>query len=153
MLLLLGCFSPDPSTVSHQIEGVPGNVEHALLGLRTGRNFSLSVLLVGEVGAVASSGSGQKGAPRSTELSRVRCSTMCRNGSKQQYLTRALKSSLLKSALVLSKRTCCSITVAGGTVTVAGGPCRMSACLLHCGCRELWGCYGSCSSLLGTLKF
>lgn len=35
MLLLLGCFRPDPSTVSHQIMGVPANVEYALLGLRS----------------------------------------------------------------------------------------------------------------------
>lgn len=42
MLLLLGCFSPDPSTVSHQIMGVPANVERALLGLRSRRASELA---------------------------------------------------------------------------------------------------------------
>lgn len=106
MLLLLGCFSPDPSTVSHQIMGIPANVERAL-GLRSVcglQNWQEDgAQRVGEVCAIASSGSGQKGVPGSTEPSRVRCSTMCRNGSKQQYLTCALKPSLLKAVLVLRK--------------------------------------------------
>ena len=75
------------------------------------RSASVSAQLV-EVCAIASGGSGQEGVPRSTELSQLHCSTMCRNGSKQQYLMCALKSSVLKTVLVLNKWMCCSIMIA-----------------------------------------
>lgn len=49
------------------------------------QHVSISAQLVDKVCAVASSGSGQNGVPCSTELSGVYYSTMCGNGSKQQY--------------------------------------------------------------------
>lgn len=82
---------------------------------------------MGEVGAVAGSVSGQKGAPRSTELSQVHCSTMCRSGSKQQYLTCALKPSLFKYSVdteemnVLHHHDCLECKTC--MVFVAGRPC------------------------------
>jgi len=82
------------------------------------------VQLVGEVCAIPSGGSGRGGVRCSTEPSPARCSTMCRNGSKRQYLTCALKPSLLKTAgteqmSVLQRGGClecktCMVFVAGG---------------------------------------
>lgn len=129
------------------------------VGFRTGRKMvcsvSVSAQLAGEVCAIASSGSGQKGVPRSMEPSWVRCSTMCRNGSKQQYLTCALKPSLLKTVLVLSKWTCCSVMIAWSARHVRclwrvdHAECQPDFCIqMPC----VVGCCGSQSSLLGTLE-
>lgn len=72
MLLLLGCFRPDPSAVSHEILGFPANLEHALLGLRSVRALELAERQCTvcpsehqrvEVRAMAGSGSGQKEVP------------------------------------------------------------------------------------------
>lgn len=72
MLLLLGCFRPDPSAVSHEILGFPANLEHALLGLRSVRALELaerqctvcpSEHSLWKCEQWAGSGSGQKGVP------------------------------------------------------------------------------------------